>query len=171
MGSLPGHSRAGRVYLAPHRNPAWSPPYSSSRGSPLPWPGPHPRLPRETLAFREELDALKFLCKDVWAAVFQKQMDSLRTNHQVCGHAQRPKEPGRGLPRAGRLQQAQPGHGDLPKLGGRHGPPRGLCVILQGKPGGCRGAWQPFPASPQASQDGPQSRQKAPCGRRHLASA
>ncbi|XP_030729803.1 trafficking protein particle complex subunit 6A isoform X2 [Globicephala melas] len=40
------------------------------------------RLPRETLAFREELDALKFLCKDVWAAVFQKQMDSLRTNHQ-----------------------------------------------------------------------------------------
>ncbi|XP_054935269.1 trafficking protein particle complex subunit 6A isoform X2 [Physeter macrocephalus] len=40
------------------------------------------RLPRETLAFREELDVLKFLCKDVWAAVFQKQMDSLRTNHQ-----------------------------------------------------------------------------------------
>ncbi|KAM9049122.1 trafficking protein particle complex subunit 6A isoform 1-T2 [Megaptera novaeangliae] len=40
------------------------------------------RLPRETLAFREELDILKFLCKDVWAAVFQKQMDSLRTNHQ-----------------------------------------------------------------------------------------
>nr|XP_058900947.1 trafficking protein particle complex subunit 6A isoform X6 [Kogia breviceps] len=40
------------------------------------------RLPRETLAFREELDVLKFLCKDVWAAVFHKQMDSLRTNHQ-----------------------------------------------------------------------------------------
>ncbi|KAM6224570.1 trafficking protein particle complex subunit 6A [Rhynchocyon petersi] len=40
------------------------------------------RLPRDTLAFREELDALKFLCKDVWAAVFQKQMDGLRTNHQ-----------------------------------------------------------------------------------------
>lgn len=41
------------------------------------------RLPRETLAFREELDALKFLCKDLWAAMFQKHMDGLRTNHQV----------------------------------------------------------------------------------------
>ncbi|XP_009231048.4 trafficking protein particle complex subunit 6A isoform X5 [Pongo abelii] len=47
------------------------------------------RLPREMLAFREELDVLKFLCKDLWVAVFQKQMDSLRTNHQflafTCG--------------------------------------------------------------------------------------
>ncbi|XP_055409160.1 trafficking protein particle complex subunit 6A isoform X1 [Bubalus kerabau] len=41
------------------------------------------RLPRETLTFREELDILKFLCKDLWVAVFHKQMDSLRTNHQV----------------------------------------------------------------------------------------
>ncbi|XP_078216258.1 trafficking protein particle complex subunit 6A isoform X1 [Callithrix jacchus] len=40
------------------------------------------RLPREMLAFREELDVLKFLCKDLWLAIFQKQMDSLRTNHQ-----------------------------------------------------------------------------------------
>ncbi|ELR53094.1 Trafficking protein particle complex subunit 6A [Bos mutus] len=40
------------------------------------------RLPRETLTFREELDILKFLCKDLWVAVFHKQMDSLRTNHQ-----------------------------------------------------------------------------------------
>ncbi|XP_063129734.1 trafficking protein particle complex subunit 6A isoform X3 [Rattus norvegicus] len=40
------------------------------------------RLPRETLAVREELDALKFLCKDLWAAMFQKHMDGLRTNHQ-----------------------------------------------------------------------------------------
>ncbi|XP_032118559.1 trafficking protein particle complex subunit 6A isoform X3 [Sapajus apella] len=47
------------------------------------------RLPREMLAFREELDVLKFLCKDLWLAAFQKQMDSLRTNHQflafTCG--------------------------------------------------------------------------------------
>ncbi|XP_031241432.1 trafficking protein particle complex subunit 6A isoform X5 [Mastomys coucha] len=47
------------------------------------------RLPRETPAFREELDALKFLCKDLWAAMFQKHMDGLRTNHQflafTCG--------------------------------------------------------------------------------------
>ncbi|XP_037372673.1 trafficking protein particle complex subunit 6A [Talpa occidentalis] len=40
------------------------------------------RLPREMLAFKEELDVVKFLCKDLWAAMFQKQMDSLRTNHQ-----------------------------------------------------------------------------------------
>ncbi|XP_034359588.1 trafficking protein particle complex subunit 6A isoform X3 [Arvicanthis niloticus] len=40
------------------------------------------RLPRETLAFREEVDALRFLCKDLWAAMFQKHMDGLRTNHQ-----------------------------------------------------------------------------------------
>nr|XP_012616892.1 trafficking protein particle complex subunit 6A isoform X1 [Microcebus murinus] len=38
------------------------------------------RLPRET--FREELDVLKFLCRDLWVAVFQKQMDGLCTNHQ-----------------------------------------------------------------------------------------
>nr|XP_034359579.1 trafficking protein particle complex subunit 6A isoform X3 [Arvicanthis niloticus] len=47
------------------------------------------RLPRETLAFREEVDALRFLCKDLWAAMFQKHMDGLRTNHQflafTCG--------------------------------------------------------------------------------------
>ncbi|XP_023560375.1 trafficking protein particle complex subunit 6A isoform X1 [Octodon degus] len=40
------------------------------------------RLPQETLGFREELDVLRFLCKDLWVAVFHKQMDSLRTNHQ-----------------------------------------------------------------------------------------
>ncbi|XP_045387398.1 trafficking protein particle complex subunit 6A isoform X2 [Lemur catta] len=40
------------------------------------------RLPPETPAFREELDALKFLCKDLWVAVFQKQVDGLCTNHQ-----------------------------------------------------------------------------------------
>ncbi|XP_051684429.1 trafficking protein particle complex subunit 6A [Oryctolagus cuniculus] len=40
------------------------------------------RLPQDALALREELDALKFLCKDLWVAVFQKQVDGLRTNHQ-----------------------------------------------------------------------------------------
>nr|XP_035947464.1 trafficking protein particle complex subunit 6A isoform X6 [Halichoerus grypus] len=54
-------------------------PTASAGPKRLPLP---PRLPQETLAFREELDILKFLCKDLWAAVFQKQMDSLRTNHQ-----------------------------------------------------------------------------------------
>lgn len=55
------------------------------------------RLPRETLAFREELEALKFLCKDLWAAMFQKHMDGLRTNHQVgvrAGPAQPSLVPG-----------------------------------------------------------------------------
>lgn len=81
-----------------------------------------PRLPRETLAFREELDVLKFLCKDLWVAVFQKQMDSLRTNHQVCAHAQpaawpqaqvEPSGCGRGTPMrggCGRLAMVGPGH-------------------------------------------------------------
>ncbi|XP_040832520.1 trafficking protein particle complex subunit 6A [Ochotona curzoniae] len=40
------------------------------------------RLPQDTLVFREELDVLKFLCKDLWVAAFRKQMDGLRTNHQ-----------------------------------------------------------------------------------------
>ncbi|EHB18927.1 Trafficking protein particle complex subunit 6A, partial [Heterocephalus glaber] len=36
------------------------------------------RLPQEALGFKEELDVLKFLCKDLWVAVFRKQMDSPR---------------------------------------------------------------------------------------------
>uniref|UniRef100_A0A8C9AZJ0 Trafficking protein particle complex subunit 6A n=1 Tax=Prolemur simus TaxID=1328070 RepID=A0A8C9AZJ0_PROSS len=36
----------------------------------------------QALGEREELDALKFLCKDLWVAVFQKQVDGLCTNHQ-----------------------------------------------------------------------------------------
>ncbi|KAK2508114.1 hypothetical protein MC885_016483, partial [Smutsia gigantea] len=43
---------------------------------------PGERLPQEMLAFREELDVLKFLCKDLRVAIFQKQMDSLCTHHQ-----------------------------------------------------------------------------------------
>nr|XP_020859366.1 trafficking protein particle complex subunit 6A isoform X1 [Phascolarctos cinereus]XP_020859367.1 trafficking protein particle complex subunit 6A isoform X1 [Phascolarctos cinereus]XP_020859368.1 trafficking protein particle complex subunit 6A isoform X1 [Phascolarctos cinereus] len=40
------------------------------------------RLPRGALVFREELDTIKFLCRDLWGAVFRKQTDNLRTNHQ-----------------------------------------------------------------------------------------
>ncbi|XP_072464106.1 trafficking protein particle complex subunit 6A isoform X4 [Notamacropus eugenii] len=40
------------------------------------------RLPRGVLVFREELDTIKFLCRDLWGAVFRKQTDNLRTNHQ-----------------------------------------------------------------------------------------
>lgn len=57
---------------------------------------PSSRLPRETLAFREELDALKFLCRDLWAAMFHKHMDSLRTNHQVRVRARPGPAPGEG---------------------------------------------------------------------------
>lgn len=62
--------------------PIPAPPGPTASAGPKRLPLPS-RLPQETLAFREELDVLKFLCKDLWVAVFQKQMDSLRTNHQV----------------------------------------------------------------------------------------
>jgi 3-hydroxy-3-methylglutaryl CoA synthase len=29
------------------------------------------------------LDAIKFICKDIWASVWDKQVDNLRTNHRV----------------------------------------------------------------------------------------
>nr|XP_020859373.1 trafficking protein particle complex subunit 6A isoform X4 [Phascolarctos cinereus] len=44
------------------------------------------RLPRGALVFREELDTIKFLCRDLWGAVFRKQTDNLRTNHQSALH-------------------------------------------------------------------------------------
>jgi hypothetical protein len=31
----------------------------------------------------EELDVVKFLCKDLWTLVFRKQVDNLKTNHRV----------------------------------------------------------------------------------------
>ncbi|XP_053866120.1 trafficking protein particle complex subunit 6A isoform X2 [Malaclemys terrapin pileata] len=40
------------------------------------------RLTKETPSFKDELDVLKFLCKDLWMTVFKKQVDNLRTNHQ-----------------------------------------------------------------------------------------
>jgi len=32
--------------------------------------------------FAETLDAIKFICKDIWAACWDKQVDNLRTNHR-----------------------------------------------------------------------------------------
>ncbi|KAE9410313.1 transport protein particle component [Gymnopus androsaceus JB14] len=32
--------------------------------------------------FTETLDAIKFICKDIWAACWDKQVDNLRTNHR-----------------------------------------------------------------------------------------
>uniref|UniRef100_A0A8D0MDJ9 Trafficking protein particle complex 6A n=1 Tax=Sus scrofa TaxID=9823 RepID=A0A8D0MDJ9_PIG len=93
------------------------------------------RLPRETLAFREELDVLKFLCKDLWVAVFQKQIDSLRTNHQVTARGWSPEERG-GDPHEGkRRQPPRPG----PAQAGRQAP---------GFPTAATAPWAPLHSTP-----------------------
>ncbi|XP_034055859.1 trafficking protein particle complex subunit 6b isoform X2 [Gymnodraco acuticeps] len=47
------------------------------------------RLTKDTARFKDELDIMKFICKDFWTCVFKKQIDNLRTNHQYlafsCG--------------------------------------------------------------------------------------
>ncbi|KJA20846.1 hypothetical protein HYPSUDRAFT_68169 [Hypholoma sublateritium FD-334 SS-4] len=40
------------------------------------------RLCRDRPMFAETLDAIKFICKDIWAACWDKQVDNLRTNHR-----------------------------------------------------------------------------------------
>ncbi|MEE6492504.1 hypothetical protein FKM82_016591 [Ascaphus truei] len=40
------------------------------------------RLTKDTARFKDELDIMKFVCKDFWTTVFKKQIDNLRTNHQ-----------------------------------------------------------------------------------------
>lgn len=40
------------------------------------------RLAKDFPKFKDELDLLKFICKDFWVAIFRKQIDNLRTNHQ-----------------------------------------------------------------------------------------
>ncbi|KAF8584976.1 transport protein particle component [Ramaria rubella] len=40
------------------------------------------RLSAERGRFTDTLDIIKFLCKDVWTAVWDKQIDNLRTNHR-----------------------------------------------------------------------------------------
>ena len=39
------------------------------------------RFTKDTLRFKDELEVMKFLCKDFWCGVFKKQIDNLRTNH------------------------------------------------------------------------------------------
>lgn len=41
------------------------------------------RLCRDRPLFTETLDVIKFICKDIWAACWDKQVDNLRTNHRV----------------------------------------------------------------------------------------
>jgi len=42
------------------------------------------RITRDCPRFKDELDLMKFICKDFWMALYRKQVDNLRTNHQVC---------------------------------------------------------------------------------------
>ncbi|KAL1228794.1 Trafficking protein particle complex subunit 6b [Trichinella spiralis] len=39
-------------------------------------------LSMDMLPLRAEIDVVKFLCKEFWCAIFGKQVNSLRTNHQ-----------------------------------------------------------------------------------------
>ncbi|XP_074078965.1 trafficking protein particle complex subunit 6B-like isoform X2 [Macrotis lagotis] len=40
------------------------------------------RFTKDTATFKDELETMKFICKDFWTTVFKKQIDNLRTNHQ-----------------------------------------------------------------------------------------
>jgi hypothetical protein len=40
------------------------------------------RLSKENPRYRDELDTIKYLCKELWICLFKKQVDNLRTNHQ-----------------------------------------------------------------------------------------
>lgn len=42
------------------------------------------RIAKELPRISTELDCMKFICKEFWSAIFRKQVDNLRTNHQVC---------------------------------------------------------------------------------------
>lgn len=41
------------------------------------------RVSRDTPRFKNELDAVIFICKIFWMHAFSKQVDNLKTNHQV----------------------------------------------------------------------------------------
>ncbi|XP_053330189.1 trafficking protein particle complex subunit 6A [Spea bombifrons] len=41
------------------------------------------KLTKDSLSsFKDELEVVKFVCKEFWTIVFKKQIDNLRTNHQ-----------------------------------------------------------------------------------------
>ncbi|KAI1821771.1 BET3 family protein [Xylaria intraflava] len=52
------------------------------------------RFSRDRPRFTDTLDAIKFVCKDLWMLVFKKQIDNLKTNHRgvyvLTDHAFRP---------------------------------------------------------------------------------
>ena len=40
------------------------------------------RFSRDRPRFTDQLDVIKFLCKDLWTVAFRKQIDNLKTNHR-----------------------------------------------------------------------------------------
>ena len=40
------------------------------------------RTTKDYLAFKDELETMKFICKNFWEQIFRKQIDNLKTNHQ-----------------------------------------------------------------------------------------
>ncbi|KAN0073318.1 Transport protein particle (TRAPP) component [Elaphomyces granulatus] len=40
------------------------------------------RFSKDRPRFTDNLDVIKFLCKDLWSIVFRKQVDNLKTNHR-----------------------------------------------------------------------------------------
>ena len=41
------------------------------------------RLSKETLRFRDDIDSVEFICRELWNFIYKKQVDNLRTNHSV----------------------------------------------------------------------------------------
>jgi len=41
------------------------------------------RMTKECPRFNSQLDIIKFICKEFWMCLFHKQVDNLKTNHQV----------------------------------------------------------------------------------------
>lgn len=40
------------------------------------------QLTKDSQRFKDELDIMKFICRDFWTAFYKKQVNNLRTNHQ-----------------------------------------------------------------------------------------
>lgn len=46
------------------------------------------RYTMERPRFSDNLEAIKFICKDFWSELFKKQIDNLKTNHKVSSKIQ-----------------------------------------------------------------------------------
>merc|ERR1712136_466237 len=40
------------------------------------------QLTKDIPRFKDDLEIMKFICRDFWSSIYQKQVDNLRTNHQ-----------------------------------------------------------------------------------------